>query len=1176
MKKSLIMILGAALLFAGCAKDLTPEVNDLKNQLEQLQQQVEANKKAIEALQDAEFITKVEQTEAGWSITLSNGDVITLYNGKDGAPGKDGQNGQDGQDGDAFFSSVEVKDDVVVFTLVSGASFEVPFLVDFAIVFEKRDFVVEPNSTVKVPFSITGRTPETEVYVLAGGSYTASLEGDVVVINTPETIVANSILVIADNGHGKTSVKSLNLDKYICEVATTDLAANFWGGTTSFTVTTNVGITVESNASWITVSEVKAPSTKTVTLTYTPSPRSYPRVGEVVVKDEYGVVVQTVTVTQGGTALCMVGNNSYKSIAAAIEGAPNQDDVKTSGVVDIAISEPAAPIEELIAIPENSNLKWVIRVRSIGGGKAENCVIRGIDVRNTELEVHDVTIEPAEAITKGVRPLAKEGDKYGAGYFPHPYGVCVEEGSEKPITLRNVIFKVTDELVAYANATLLYVCPSTGLVTLDACHLNGRGSRISQIYGGNVTFNACSLIDGYSSYAVRVGNAGNNIVLTNNLVDTPVFVDVHSSCKAPSTITLGDGTVDNNHYSTKVTTKIKGTPAEGVVVNQGVAQEATVEMDGVLFSTVQSALDLAQNGSIITLGEQEYAENVKVNKNVTIVGKNRETSVIAGNIEIASGVTIKNLTIKEKAGVTNSELTLDQSPSYKWGHKYLCRIEYGAVGVLLEDVNLVADDATEADKFKDSVSTIWISQAEDVTIRNCKITTTADGAYCPNQTYEGKNVLFEGNEFIGGGKKGWAIRVAATTTAVVRNNTFHTTIGIDVLNTFKGSLTLGNGVVDDNNYGSEIEKAVNGDKDAQIALGAQFFPAEMIFNDKKTSEPFVKAWSASINALGIADSRCFTSLGNTVICGVTATPMVAVKEGSITDTYAFSFENASGYTGKITGLTTVINNGKREVLAGNVSGLGNKYAKTNLTIQVYHYTSPTEVEQVVNWQMAANDEDPNLERAGDYLSFKGTWQDGEILICAANNTGKYVYSFSVKDGVVAAEPVKIPIGEDVQAVKVGTAGIYHYKDDVYVITSEGASPAIVKRAESGFSLLGQMDLTKFETVVANATRTIRAPQFITIGETEYMVFFEGEYVSSAFNGGKVCALPLKGATLLESLTNYSIEDVYQLTVASDIVDNKVVPAGNGFASVGATVNGGVCQIGYGLRNGEIGVVVFRP
>ncbi|MGN1225675.1 MAG: hypothetical protein ACI4TL_00390, partial [Candidatus Cryptobacteroides sp.] len=505
----------------------------------------------------------------------------------------------------------------------------------------------------------------------------------------------------------------------------------------------------------------------------------------------------------------------------------------------------------------------------------------------------------------------------------YAYGLVAEsvsEESEKKISVKNVIFTASAETVPGADATLLYTCPKSLPVTVESSAFNGNGFRIAQLYGSTVTINACSLIDSYSSYAVRVGYSGNNVVLTNNLVDSPVFVDVHSSCKAPSTVTLGDGTVDNNHYSAKVTTKVKGLPtAEGVVVNVGTSQEATVDLDGILFPTVQSALDLAQDGSTITIGEQEYAENVKVSKNVTIVGKNRETSVIAGNIEIASGVTIKNLTIKEKSGVTNNDVAIDASGIYNWGHKFLCRIEYGAKGVLIEDVNLVADDATPADDFVNSVSTVWISQAEDVTIRNCKITTTADGAYCPNQTYEGQNVVFEGNEFIGGGKKGWGIRVAATTTAIVRNNTFHTTYGVDVLNTFKGTLVLGNGVVDDNSYGSEIERAVNGDKDAQIALGAQFLPADMTFNEKTTSEPFVKAWSASINGLGIGDSRCFTSIGNTVICGVTVTPMVAVKDGAITDTYAFDFAEAVGYTGNITGVTTVNNNGKQEVLAGNVA-----------------------------------------------------------------------------------------------------------------------------------------------------------------------------------------------------------------------------------------------------------------
>ena len=55
------------------------------------------------------------------------------------------------------------------------------------------------------------------------------------------------------------------------------------------------------------------------------------------------------------------------------------------------------------------------------------------------------------------------------------------------------------------------------------------------------------------------------------------------------------------------------------------------------------------------------------------------------------------------------------------------------------------------------------------------------------------------------------------------------------------------------------------------------------------------------------------------------------------------------------------------------------------------------------------------DRAGDYLSFRGTWQDGEILICAANGNnlvGKYVYSFAVKDGVAAKEPVKIALDDE--------------------------------------------------------------------------------------------------------------------------------------------------------------------
>ena len=87
MKKSLLLILGAAMLFAGCAKDLTSDLDNLTSRVDQIEKQVESNKKAIEALQKANFISKVEQTATGWSVTLSDGSVLALYNGAAGADG---------------------------------------------------------------------------------------------------------------------------------------------------------------------------------------------------------------------------------------------------------------------------------------------------------------------------------------------------------------------------------------------------------------------------------------------------------------------------------------------------------------------------------------------------------------------------------------------------------------------------------------------------------------------------------------------------------------------------------------------------------------------------------------------------------------------------------------------------------------------------------------------------------------------------------------------------------------------------------------------------------------------------------------------------------------------------------------------------------------------------------
>lgn len=1181
MKKSLLLILGAAMLFAGCAKDLTSDLDNLTSRVDQIEKQVESNKKAIEALQKANFISKVEQTATGWSVTLSDGSVLALYNG---AAGADGKPGADGKDGDAFFESVEVKDGMVIFTLTDGTTFEVPLMQEFAISLDSREIAVEPDTEVKIPFTIVGKTAETEVYVLASGAYEARIKGDAVIVKIPSVITNDAVLLAADNGHGKTSIKSLNFEKHAFEVGEYNGVAYFWGSEAKFKVTSNVAYSVTTSVPWIEVVSTKAVVDNTVTVKVLPSPCAYTRTGEVYVRDAFDNVVQTVKIAQGGTSPVMVFNTGYKTIAEAIAGVADNADVKTNGYVDIAISEAQAPIEEIIAIPE-SDMKWVVRVRSIGGGKAENCVVRGIDVRNTELEVKDITIEPAVAF-KGNRPLAKEGDKYGIGYFSHPYGLCVEQDASKPITVKNVIFKVSDELVAYGAATLLYVCPSTGLVTLDGCQIDGRGSRISQIYGGNVKFNACRIANGYSSYAVRVGDANAHLLMTNNTIDTPKVVDIYSTIAATSTITLGENGVDNNRYSEKVTVKAVDPQKEGVTVTIGKAVEAgTVALNGAFtYATVQEAIDAAKAGDVITIGEQEYAENVKINKNVTIQGKNRETSIIAGNMEIASGVTVKNLTVKEKAGVTNADLKY-AGGSYAWGHKFLFRVENGASGVLLENANVIADDNDATADFMNSVSTIWISQAWDVTIRNCKIVTTADGAYCPNQTYDSRNVVFEGNEFVGGGKKEWSIRVAAASDVIIRNNTFHSKYAIDVLNTFKGVLTLGDGKTDNNIYASEVEVALNGDKEARLEAGAMFFPTEVVFGRKETVviEPvWEKLWSANIDALGINDSRGFTMWNGEVLCGVAAGdkgegspapyvssyPMVTVANGAVSKTLATLTEGA-GFTGWVTGVTVVENAGKQDLIACGVVATGNKWAATNYDFYVYHFTSPDEYEIALKWTMP----EAEAERAGDYLSFRGTWQDGEILICAANGNGligKYVYSFAVKDGVAAKEPVKIALDDEIQNKKSGAAGIYHYKGDQYIITSEGLAPVVVKREADKFSYVATMDMTNFVAEDKTA-KVIRTPQFVTIRGKEYMIFLHTNYASSNSNGGWVCVLPVKNENLAESLQKVEASDIKMMQIPI-----SAAPAGNGFAGLGVEKDGYGCNIGYGLRHGEIGVIKFIP
>ena len=126
----MIVAVAAVCMVAGCQKyddsELRKELQELREKLSSLEAWCSSSQSAIDAvaiLQDAvKNMNSVENIEpfidadgaTGYVITFTNKQTIKLYNG------------QNGKDGDAFFGSVVVNDDCIIFTLADGSTFTVP------------------------------------------------------------------------------------------------------------------------------------------------------------------------------------------------------------------------------------------------------------------------------------------------------------------------------------------------------------------------------------------------------------------------------------------------------------------------------------------------------------------------------------------------------------------------------------------------------------------------------------------------------------------------------------------------------------------------------------------------------------------------------------------------------------------------------------------------------------------------------------------------------------------------------------------------------------------------------------------------------------------------------------------------------------------------------------------
>ncbi len=110
MKRFFALFACSFILFAcGEAYDDTQirnEVNSLKDRVAKLEQickdinsDVDALQAIVEALQDDVTVDSVVANDNGYTINFSDGQSVTITNGKDGADGSDGADGEDGSDG---------------------------------------------------------------------------------------------------------------------------------------------------------------------------------------------------------------------------------------------------------------------------------------------------------------------------------------------------------------------------------------------------------------------------------------------------------------------------------------------------------------------------------------------------------------------------------------------------------------------------------------------------------------------------------------------------------------------------------------------------------------------------------------------------------------------------------------------------------------------------------------------------------------------------------------------------------------------------------------------------------------------------------------------------------------------------------------------------------------------
>ena len=163
-----------------------------------------------------------------------------------------------------------------------------------------------------------------------------------------------------------------------------------------------------------------------------------------------------------------------------------------------------------------------------------------IEIDGVEATIKDLTIAPSK---EGALPIFETSYNYQHGIFVHKagYGLRIENVK---IDMSNL----------GSDATGIFLLSEgekgtkTDIVRNNTVDGGASGHRLMQAYGAKASITGNTFVNPYSSYAVRIGESGGEVLVSGNTFSGTPGCGVHFHGLKNSTITLGNGSKDTNKF----------------------------------------------------------------------------------------------------------------------------------------------------------------------------------------------------------------------------------------------------------------------------------------------------------------------------------------------------------------------------------------------------------------------------------------------------------------------------------------------------------------------------------------------------------------------------------------------------------------------------------------------------